>query len=84
MLNGTRNLAKGLQNASPASGATSWADSPGATYVSNTDVTMTQAAPVAATGPMLVYANLNRQIENNYDFLYLNVSYDNGVTWSTL
>jgi subtilisin family serine protease len=74
----------GLDSSYHMSGATSWADSPGATYVSNTDVTMTQAAPVAATGPMLVYANLNRQIENNYDFLYLNVSYDNGVTWSTL
>lgn len=74
----------GLTTEQAVSGTHSWADSPGGAYQNNANAVLLQADSVAATGPMLVYFNLNYQIETNYDNLMLDVSYNNGATWSSL
>ncbi|HEU4753076.1 MAG TPA: S8 family serine peptidase [Armatimonadota bacterium] len=63
----------------------SYTDSPGAQYRNNTDSSLTQNAGVALTGfaPSLTF-HARTDLENGFDYLYVEASTDDGATWARL
>jgi subtilisin family serine protease len=66
-----------------ASPTRSYADSPGTAYASNREDALTQTAQLALSGflPELRF-QARTDLEEDYDFLYVEVSTNNGQTWS--
>ena len=64
-----------------------WTDSPSGSYANSVDVSLVTSAtvniPNSATAPLLSFWQ-KYETEANYDFGYVEVSADNGVTWDTL
>jgi hypothetical protein len=63
----------------------SYTDSPGNDYQNNLDISLTQNAstPISGIVPYLSY-HLFCQLEDNFDFLNVEISRDNGATWTGL
>ncbi|THB79146.1 MAG: hypothetical protein D3926_11395, partial [Desulfobacteraceae bacterium] len=68
------------------SGTKAWSDSPSGNYAANADVSLT-SGPLNLSG---VAGNLSlsfmiwRELENGFDYLYLEISPDNGSSWTTV
>ena len=74
----------GLTDEDSHSGSFSWADSPGSNYGNNIDVSLRTSIDLS-DGVMPVLSFWHRyELENYADFGYVEVSTDNGVTWSRL
>lgn len=68
------------------SGTTSWTDSPSGSYANSADNALTLATAIdlsGTTAPQLSFW-YKHQLEEGYDYLYLEYSADNGTTWTTL
>jgi hypothetical protein len=65
-----------------ASASHSYTDSPGGSYLPNTDSSLTLNSPVSLVGfaPRLQFKT-KYDLENGFDFLYVEVSADQGQTW---
>jgi len=63
---------------------TVWTDSPAGSYPANAETTLATFVDLSeATTPVLTFWN-RYSLEEGYDFVYLEVSIDNGLTWSVL
>ncbi|MGV3721988.1 MAG: S8 family serine peptidase, partial [Actinomycetota bacterium] len=71
----------GVTTAASASPTRSYTDSPSGQYANSVDVSLTQTSAVAITGGASLTFKAKYQLETGYDYLYIEVSADNGATW---
>ena len=73
-----------LSNVAPYSGVQSWTDSPAGTYANSIDISMQTTNAISVTGPSSLAVAIKYDLESNYDYLYVDLTADNGSTWTTL
>ena len=67
-------------------GLYSWSDSPYSNYANNTNASIISNSINLSgqTGDLRVGFWIRGRLENNYDYLYIEASADNGISWTTL
>ncbi len=60
-----------------------WTDSPGGNYANNTNMEL-RSRLIGVPGSATLFYYANYTLENNYDYLYCDVSYDKGTTWQNV
>lgn len=61
-----------------------FSDSPGEKYKEKVNVSLTSDAINIASDDLTLAVSLKYDLENNYDFLFVEVSSDNGTTWKAV
>ena len=67
-----------------ANGGLVFSDSPGGTYKEKVNVSLTSDAINIASDDLTLAVTLKYDLENGYDFLFIEVSTDNGTTWKSV
>ena len=61
-----------------------FADSPEGSYESNQNVSIVFSIPKQPASETIIYFKTRYDLENSYDFAYLEASFDKGKSWSSL
>jgi hypothetical protein len=74
-----------LSGESVHGGTRAWSDSPGVQYLDNIDVSLTSPTiNIAATADPVLEFWVRTDLEDTYDYVYVEASSDNGATWKRL
>jgi len=73
-----------MTNSQAASGLRSWTDSPSGDYANNLNIELRSNASYPVVGTRILRFAAKMTLETGFDFLHVEVSADNGTTWTGL